>query len=377
MKGRKDMGEEPIGMTQLEQQLKQCFLSRPDIQNHILTAEELGAYIGWMVETFGGKVRLDSSELASTQNDTALGKMGRRILENPNDKQALKAITEGYATQQEERYIISDHDISTSQILRYMPAHWHNNEYFEVYYANSGDCPVYFPNETVHLKTGAVMIVAPKMQHATPCYHDEAVLTCYSIRSSTFEKVFWNQIPSENLLATFFRRALDGTVPNSYLHFETNADPDIARLLRQIYHEHMDALPYNAQMMNALMTACFLLLLRRYEGTARLPRTENFFWRHEYSALLSHIQSQFATTNLTELSRRFHYSEKQIRRVVQTCTGESYSDLIARLKMERAAALLRQGASMEAISSTIGYTTVSSFYRAFTKFYGCTPGNFS
>ena len=114
--------------------------------------------------------------------------------------------------------------------------------------------------------------------------------------------------------------------------------------------------------------------LRRYEGTARLPRTEDFFWKHQFSAILSHIQTHYADITLTELAKRFHYSEKQISRIVHSCMGISYHQLILKLRMEKAAALIKQqSASVEAIASAVGYSTVGSFYRAITKYYGTTP----
>lgn len=48
------------------------------------------------------------------------------------------------------------------------------------------------------------------MIHASPCYEDDRVLVYYMLRRSTFEQVFWNQIPSENLMSSFFRLALSG-----------------------------------------------------------------------------------------------------------------------------------------------------------------------
>lgn len=122
------------------------------------------------------------------------------------------------------------------------------------------------------------------------------------------------------------------------------------------------------------MSTFFILLLRRYEGTVRLPRTEDFFWKHQFSAILSHIQTHYADITLAELAKRFHYSKKQISRIVHSCMGISYHQLILKLRMEKAASLLKQqSASVEAIASAVGYSTVSSFYRAFTKYYGTTP----
>ena len=289
----------------------------------------------------------------------------------------LSQLSAGYAKQSEERYMLVDHDISVGRMLRYMPSHWHTNSYFEIYYAFSGTCPIYFQNEIIELKKGTVLIVAPSAVHASPCFSDDSVLVYYLVRSSTFDQVFWNQIPSDSLMAAFFRQALNGQHSSSYLHFETGEDEDIHRLLLEIYHEYYRDAPYQTQLLNALMRTFFIRLLRRYEGTARLPRTEDFFWKHEFSAILSYIQVHYATVTLPVLAERFHYSQRQIGRIVHNCMGMTYNQLIMKLRMEKAAGLLRQNsASVNAIAAAVGYSTVSSFYRAFTKYFGCTPGSF-
>ena len=161
------------------------------------------------------------------------------------------------------------------------------------------------------------------------------------------------------------------------VHFETGADPEIRRLLHRIYEEYYADEPYSSALMNALMTTFFILLLRRYEGTVRLPRTEDFYWKHQFSAILSHIQTHYAEVTLADLAARFHYSEKQISRIVRDRIGISYNQLILKLRMEKAATLLRQrNISVEAVATAVGYSTVSSFYRAFTKYFGCTPGSY-
>ena len=131
------------------------------------------------------------------------------------------------------------------------------------------------------------------------------------------------------------------------------------------------------QLLNSLMTTFFILLLRRYEGTARLPRSEGFFWKHEFSAILTHIQNHYADVKISDLTELFHYSERQITRIVQRCTGLTFSALVGKLRMENAAALLSgTDLPVEAISERTGYANLSSFYRSFTRFYGKTPADY-
>ena len=122
------------------------------------------------------------------------------------------------------------------------------------------------------------------------------------------------------------------------------------------------------------MSTFFVLLLRRYEGTARLPRRSDFFWKHEFSAILTHIQSNFATVTIKSVAQHFHYSDRQIGRIVYSCTGLTFADLVLKLRMDQAVKLLQQkDASVDAVALSVGYASASTFCRAFAKYYGCTP----
>ncbi|MBQ1492219.1 MAG: helix-turn-helix transcriptional regulator, partial [Blautia sp.] len=203
---------------------------------------------------------------------------------------------------------------------------------------------------------------------------EDSVLVFYMIRSSTFAHVFWNQLGEENLLSKFFHKALSGQSPASYLYFDTGEDEEVRHLLTRIYEEHQEEAPYAAQMLNALMRVAFLFILRKYEGTAKLPRTADFYWKSEFSAIFSYIQNHFAEASREEVAEQFHYSARQVGRIVKEYTGKNYGELIRDLKMNKACELLLMGGhTAEDISSLTGYSAVSSFYRAFSEYFGCTP----
>ena len=93
--------------------------------------------------------------------------------------------------------------------------------------------------------------------------------------------------------------------------------------------------------------------------------------------LLAH-RCKEVPSSLTKTAQHFHYSERQVSRIVLEYTGQNYAQLVLRLKMERAAALLKQKkTNAEHIASALGYANTSSFFRAFSKYYGFPPSKFS
>lgn len=355
-------------MTPLEQMLKERFMIRFPGGDPLLTQEEMRGYMEWLVET---RPREDEIPLS----DPVLLASMRQI--NKGGTAALDKFYKAQSEHSEARYLAENHDVSVGRMFRYMPAHWHANDFFEIYYCADGKCPILFENDTVSLSRGDVLIVAPGEVHASPCYADDALLYYYMVRSSTFDQVFWNQLPSDSLMAGFFRRALGQHQHAAYLQFSAGTDAEIERLLSHIDAESQSSEPYGAQMMNVLLSAFFILLLRRYEGTAKLPRTEDFYWSHRFSAVFSYLQKHYADRTLSDIAREFHYSERQVNRIVRNATGDNFGHLVLRMKMERAATLLQTTElSIESISELLGYAALSGFSRAFKAYHGTTPAKY-
>ena len=364
-----------LKMTKLETLLKECLRQRPDMTASIPDTQRQKDYVLWMIRTYGEQYAdVTRSMLPYFTPGNTMTQLAEQLVENPGNRKTLGSIARELAVQDEEGYIAGKNDISIGRMLRYLPDQWHSNTYFTFYYCFSGHCTAHFHEEAIPLSKGSVLIIAPGTVHACPCYEDDTVLVFYMIRSSTFKRVFWNQLGDDNLLSKFFHKALSGEGPTSYLQFETGEDPELTHLLTRIYEENQMEEPYAPQMINALMRVAFLLILRKHEGTARLPRTDDFYWKHEFSAIFSYIQNHFADASRDEVAKQFHYSSRQIGRIVQDYTGKSYGQLIRELKMRRACELLREGACPpDQIAEMTGYSSVSSFYRSFSEYHGCSP----
>lgn len=361
-------------MTDLENKLKECYMLRQDIQGKILTDNELSDYISWLMNT-DLSVNIDNVPdflKYSSHTDLAFA-----LFKSPADPTIRRAISSTYGTQLEASYILENNDISINRMLRYMPAQWHQSNFFKVYYTLAGNLNLYISDTVINMKAGTVVIVAPEVVCATPAYNDQDVLLTIMLRSTTFQKVFWNNLSDDNLLSVFFRQALEHKKSAAYIQFETGNDMTISETIDKMYREYFHPQSYSSQMINTLMSEFFILLLRQHEGTVQLPRTESFYWKQEYSAILHYIQNNYTIASIDDVAEEFHYSRKQISRIVKEYTGETYSELTYRLKMNKAAKLLKQRSGrIENIAFQCGYSTLSSFQRAFTHYFHMTPGNY-
>ncbi len=94
--------------------------------------------------------------------------------------------------------------------------------------------------------------------------------------------------------------------------------------------------------------------------------------------ILEYMQSNISTITLAHLAQFFHYSERQMQRLIQSATGMSFGENVRRLRMHRAQELLlNPGLRISDIAAHLGYTDVSSFRQAFRRAFGMTPQEYS
>ena len=359
-----------VSLHPVELRLKNYFCEHPQYREHILTGEELADLILNML--LENPTKSNSDLLGFFHGE--LPDLLRGLFSddtNYTDPSSLSA----YFKHQFEKDNVSDNfDISVMRVFRHMPGQWHTNEYVTLFYSINGICPISLSDETVRLKEGDVMILAPNTLYATPSYGDESVLIYYLIRSSTFFDVFWKNLSDVPLFSDFFSAALNGIHGNPYLLFDTNKNPVVHRLLYQIYSEVIWHECHANHMANSLMSLLFLTLFRHHSGNVHLSSQDSFRWKQEYAQVLHYIQEHYTTITMDELVGVFHYSERQLNRIIQACSGRTFSQLRIELRMKRASELLANTLlSVQSISEMVGYSNLNAFYKVFSKYSGVSP----
>ena len=365
-----------LPMTDLEQNLKRCLEMRPDVKDHVLTTTEMTEYIQWMVENFGDHHLLPFSErdIPDLPFGGNMSDIARELIHNQHTQQRMEQLRLIYDAPQETHFFSGSEDITASRYLRHLPAYWNAGDYFEVMYVFSGSCPVWFENEHFDLKPGGLLITPPSTSRALCLPADDCSAIYFMIRSSTFSQVFLDQLPSLNLMSLFFHQALKSRQHTNYLRFDLKQDVQMEMIMISILDEYKDNTQYSSQIVNLQMSSFFLQMLKRYESTATLSSNNSLHWKPAFTGIFNYIQTHFQTATVDDLAARFNYSNRQIIRIVQNSTGMCFSKLILKLRMEKAAHLLRGSTlPIDDIGAKIGYSSPSSFYRAFIAYYGCTP----
>lgn len=369
-----------FSITKLEKALKYYYNLREVEPGHVLTSEEMSQYMSWMMEQYEKDPHLEISfsDIPSLLNNAEIVSISKELTGQRAGLNTRNKLFSLFESPGESKFFGYQQDITAGRFFRYLPAYWNTDDYFLIYYVFTGEMLVMFEQENLSLKAGSVLFIPPGINKACTCPDDAANAFFFMIRRSTFSKVFWTHLSSQNLMSYFFQRALSGEHTTSYLLFDTGCDASLESLLYTIYKEYNRNGIYSTQIVNSLMSTFFLFLLQGYENTARTSRHNGFHWNNHFTNILRYLETHFATLTVEELATQFGYSRRQIIRILQSVTDKSFSQIQTDLRMQKAVRMLTsQTASIEEISDEIGFANLSSFYRAFKKYYGCTPKEYA
>jgi YesN/AraC family two-component response regulator len=90
--------------------------------------------------------------------------------------------------------------------------------------------------------------------------------------------------------------------------------------------------------------------------------------------MLALIEERFAEPlSLATFGRALNRQAGYLGRLFREEIGLSMREYLARMRLERAARLIREGAKVEAVALEVGYRSKKNFYRQFRRRYGTTP----
>ncbi|MBA3359077.1 MAG: helix-turn-helix transcriptional regulator [Thermoleophilaceae bacterium] len=90
------------------------------------------------------------------------------------------------------------------------------------------------------------------------------------------------------------------------------------------------------------------------------------------------IDEEYAgRVNLDDIAKRVVTSRRQLQRAFAEAGETSFRSYLQRVRMERAAELLREGSSpVNQVASAVGYRQPAQFAKAFRRHHGAPPSSF-
>ena len=125
------------------------------------------------------------------------------------------------------------------------------------------------------------------------------------------------------------------------------------------------------QMLSGTVERLMLLLLR--ECRASLSQTDTPTANSYKTIVRTMNENIHRPLTIAELARLTHLSEANLKKCFKRYSGMGVMHYFTRLKMTRAAELIRQGRPMSEVSDALGYTSQNYFSTAFKREQGVSP----
>ena len=240
----------------------------------------------------------------------------------------------------------------------------HVHERYEIYYFVSGSAEYLVEGSRYPLEPGSLLVMRPVESHRV--------------------KILGSK-PYERFALNFFPAVLDGIDPQQRLMkpFEDRplgrgnlyapaefGDVDLERIFMQMCEPGEE--DYGKRL--KLLTGLIRLLDMLHEAYTQRGSAEYMPPQSLSEQMVSYVNMHlFDKLSVPDLAEQFFLSTSQFSRVFKQATGVAPWEYITIKRLTAAKEKIRRGIPANAASESCGFGDYSAFYRAYTKYFGCTP----
>lgn len=240
----------------------------------------------------------------------------------------------------------------------------HVHENCEIFYFVSGSAEYLVEGTRYPLEEGSVLIMRPSESHRTKIL-DSKKYERYAVNFST--SVMDEFDPGHRLLKSFFDRPLGRG--NLFLPMEFDGEN-----IRKIFVEMCEKCSRYETLLNTRTHLLWLLdrinraWLRR--GAKEYAPPQNISER-----MVLYVNFHlFEELSVPDLAEHFFLSTSQFSRVFKQATGAAPWEYITIKRLTAARERIRNGEAVQYAAKSCGFAEYSTFYRAYVKYFGCSPG---
>ncbi len=256
-----------------------------------------------------------------------------------------------------------------TRFLRFPP---HKHNYFELIYMCQGSTThIVGGKDRIELTEGSLLFLNQEVSHEVLKCGREDVAVNFIILPQFFDAAM-PTLHQENPLWLFLIRSLrQGSAP-AYLAFFARDVLPVQNLAENLVYQLSQGGSASGEIERQTVN---LLLQHLAACTDSLGIVSEADAQHAMVMRVLHeIEEHYRSCTLSVLAERENVSESTLSRLILQETGVRFTELLATVRFQRAAYLLREtDLSVAEITSAIGYENASFFYRHFSKLYGCTP----
>ena len=283
----------------------------------------------------------------------------------------------GFLTEKEFFQKNADVDVSIIVNARCCPAFLHKLEFIKVIYVYKGNCSFFYKGKWFAMTEGNVCIVSPGIEQTVFSCGKEDIVMNLLLRRTTFTEAFAELLETESggAITDFFWKMLMGRPGGEVMLFAGKPQQILEETILELYEEAVLQPVKSRLIIRGIMLSVFACILRWDEQDAvKLNEGRKAERPYPLPEYLEYMKQNMNAVSLASMAGAFFVSEGYLSRYIKKETGETFSHLLQKMRMKKAAELLiNTECNIEKIIELIGYTDQSVFFRNFRRMYGMTP----
>lgn len=270
---------------------------------------------------------------------------------------------------QESNIYISKHNRFANMIE-------HVHDFIEINYVYSGECIQSIKGKNIHLPKGTFCVLDRDVPHAIEPLGENDILINILLNNQTFSSLFLFQLEKDqSLLGSFLLEAFNQqSAHDNFMLFDASRVPNIHVQMKLMLSEFWTNEHKTIQLVEQYLQLIISELMRIYQKDSTSKQDSTGF---DYIAVLNYIDEHYQDLRLHDLKKAFNYNSNYISNSLKKATGKNFQEILLEKKMLVALDLLKHSSlPIDQIAETIGFNSISYFYRQFKKKYKHTPKHF-
>lgn len=202
---------------------------------------------------------------------------------------------------------------------------------------------------------------------------DDIIMIGVHIKKEAFFREYLPALSQDPDMFRFFLDPQTDKFSDEFIHLSFEKTSPVRTLLEMMVIEYADKKEDTQLILKPMVLALFMHIARRY----RLEKSDIKAATLSES-IVGYINSHPESVTLKDISAHFSYHPNYISSLLHKELGKTFSEIVLEKRMDRALIMLKGTTlSIEEISSMLGYTNTSNFYKAFRAYYGKSPREYT
>lgn len=246
----------------------------------------------------------------------------------------------------------------------------HEHAWYELHYVEKGLLEVTKNGETIYVSEGEILFLPPRTYHSTKSF-DKTVFNSFGF------EIFKNNNKSTENLHNTLSKILENS--NSIHTDDTKMIAEMSAQLKKYFENGGQITDCRVHNMLSLILFALTDIIPKKADNKTVTSFENLTHiEDKRHFILDFLTShQINNLSLNELSEKIYLSPKQINEIIKKRYNMTYKQKQIRYKIENAKRQMRStDLPIDTIAAQVGYTNLTSFYKAFKEIVGMSPSEY-